>query len=327
MTRKAKATLRPTPRQLSRWQQERSRQRLIFFFGLAAIVLIVGVLGYGYYDSQIAIRWQAVARVDDTVFNLSYYVKVLRAYLGGQKNQDTARAMAAVIVNRIQDDELIRREASRLSLAVSAGEVDQEIRKGMNPEDKTLEEAEFQKLYTQRLSQLGLSDADFREMVRTSLLWVKVQDHLAAQVPDEAEQVHLLAIKLDSQEKAQEVRSRLEAGGDFAALAQELSTDESTKAKGGDMGWLPRGIYPELDETAFSLQPGTLSQVVATPAGEFYLLKVAEKAAKRPVDEDNRNVLKSMAFRDLLEQKRKASRLESYLDDRKLDWAIKQMLP
>ena len=66
----------------------------------------------------------------------------------------------------------------------------------------------------------------------------------------------------------------------------EFSTDETIKQTGGDVGWVPRGIFTELDETAFSLEIGNVSYV-STGAG-FYVLKVTEKEEDREIVEERR---------------------------------------
>jgi peptidyl-prolyl cis-trans isomerase C len=50
-------------------------------------------------------------------------------------------------------------------------------------------------------------------------------------------------ILVDSQEQASSIIENLNEGGDFAALAAEYSSD-STKAKGGELGWVGSDVVP-----------------------------------------------------------------------------------
>lgn len=73
---------------------------------------------------------------------------------------------------------------------------------------------------------------------------------------------------------------RLQAGADFAQLAAEVSEDERTRRKGGDLGWrsaeLPGLSAPALSDAAKSLAPGQYSEVIEV-GDKFYILFVQEK--------------------------------------------------
>ncbi|GAG44219.1 unnamed protein product, partial [marine sediment metagenome] len=84
---------------------------------------------------------------------------------------------------------------------------------------------------------------------------------------EEAEEAHVQAILLGSEEEAQDIRARLEAGEDFAALAKELSRHEPSKEIGGDMGWLTRGTMSSaFDEFAFNSELEMLSEPIRDEA-------------------------------------------------------------
>lgn len=77
-------------------------------------------------------------------------------------------------------------------------------------------------------------------------------------------------------ELAQSTRDRIVAGEDFAALAAELSDDEGSRERDGDLGFFRRGqMVPAFEEVAFTLEPGQMSDPVRTEFG-FHVILVEE---------------------------------------------------
>ena len=80
--------------------------------------------------------------------------------------------------------------------------------------------------------------------------------------------------------KAEDVLQKVKHGGDFAALAKQYS-DDTSKDSGGDIGWIARGqTVPEFEQAAFTLQPGTTSDLVKTQYG-FHIIHVLERQVAR----------------------------------------------
>jgi peptidyl-prolyl cis-trans isomerase D len=92
----------------------------------------------------------------------------------------------------------------------------------------------------------------------------------------------LLRVEDDSQAaeveaRLVEIRSRIEAGEDFAALASEHSDDPSSKVRGGDLGFFGRGaMVGAFEDAAFGGAPGQLVGPVRTNFG-YHLIEVLEK--------------------------------------------------
>src|SRR6266481_1547954 len=79
--------------------------------------------------------------------------------------------------------------------------------------------------------------------------------------------------------KAESVLGEAKNGGDFAALARTHSEDPLTKDAGGDLGLVERGkLEGPIDEAAFALDAGHVTDLIETPRG-FTIVKVEEKQA------------------------------------------------
>jgi len=80
--------------------------------------------------------------------------------------------------------------------------------------------------------------------------------------------------------KAQEIRKKLLAGEDFAALAKAESDDAVSGAKGGDLGTFKRGqMAAEFEQAALTLPVGQVSEPVKTQFG-YHLIEVQQRDTK-----------------------------------------------
>jgi len=78
--------------------------------------------------------------------------------------------------------------------------------------------------------------------------------------------------KEDALAQIQQMKTDIDGGADFGALAQEHS-DCPSGAEGGDLGLFGRGqMVPEFDEAAFALEVDATSDVVETAFG-YHLIK------------------------------------------------------
>lgn len=174
--------------------------------------------------------------------------------------------------------------------------------------------------YYQFLEDVRISDNEYRLIVGTSLLAQRLFEYYEEEkVTVTAEQVYLHYIPVNTEEEANSTMNRANEGEDFAALAQEFSIDETIKETGGDIGWVPRGIFPELDEEAFSLEVGNVSYV-STSLG-YYVLKVTDIEDDREIAEEFRPVLARKELDDWMQEQKEVSVIE-YIDNNKIEWAL-----
>ncbi len=84
---------------------------------------------------------------------------------------------------------------------------------------------------------------------------------------------------------ADDLHAQITAGGDFAALAKEHSTDRGSKGRGGELPWATRERWvPEFADAAFGLEPEQVSDPVESKFG-FHIIQVLEKRDMQPLDE------------------------------------------
>ena len=231
-----------TKRQLSRWQQQKKRQRIILGVGIFTIASVVAIMGVGWYLGQYQPLHQTAIRVNDTEFNMKYYIEMFKVD-SWNRPASYLPYLADEVVKKIERNELMRQGALKLGISISDDEVKEEL-KSYNLPNKDIQ----------------------RDLIRTKLVISKLlNEHFEPQVPVSAEQVHLMAMLLESVEQATEIRAKLEDGESFAELAEELSLDYFSKTNQGDFSWHPKVILNELLSTSivediFSAEVGVLIQ-------------------------------------------------------------------
>lgn len=111
-------------------------------------------------------------------------------------------------------------------------------------------------------------------------------------VPD---RVRCRQIVTGKKDKAEKILSLLEKGENFASVAQKYS-ESPDRDKGGDLGYIGRGEFPEIFERAcFTLATGQTSDVIQSEYG-FHIFKVTDKQPghQRPLEEASMEITKRL---------------------------------
>ena len=112
---------------------------------------------------------------------------------------------------------------------------------------------------------LTVTDAEIKEYYQQNI------NKFAA--PPKVKARHIL---LRNRKEAEQVKQKLQNGGDFTQLAKEYSIDLPMAREGGSMGIIEKGkTLPELEKVLFTLNVGEISDIVETRFG-FHILTVDE---------------------------------------------------
>ncbi len=106
-----------------------------------------------------------------------------------------------------------------------------------------------------------------------------------------------------ARKRAEEARARCLKGEAFATVAKEMSDDPS-KSRGGEIGWVRRGLlFPELEPAVFALPDGGLSEVLESPRG-FHVFRVEGRRGPGLLswDEVHTQLLNTLRARKLQER-------------------------
>ena len=163
--------------------------------------------------------------------------------------------------------------------------------------------------YMDVLTNEGIKEQTFQDMVKMFLVRKELMNALSADLPRTQEQIWVRHILVEDELTALEITDKLTAGGDFASLAAEYSTDETNKDNGGDLGWFARGMMVlPFEEAAFVLEVGEISDPVQTDFG-WHILQALGKE-QMLIDEAAFENMRNQAFTEWLIEKRLEYQLE-----------------
>lgn len=147
----------------------------------------------------------------------------------------------------------------------------------------------------------GFDIQDLRDIIAADLLREKLLDSVITDLDTMQEEVWARHILVDSEDIAQEVLDKLDAGEDWSTLAAEYSQDEGNKDNGGDLGWFTndRMVAP-FSEKAFALETGEISEPVETTFGFHIIQSLGKREVPIPAGKLREN--KQIAFREWLSE-------------------------
>ena len=204
----------------------------------------------------------------------------------------TPQSMREQIIDELVGEELVKQGAKDANITVEPDEVEGYVSQMRSNYDS--DEA-----WQAALKSAGMSEDDYRESLENALLSSKFQDNLASEsmtdeeklagAKDQASQYdgarrssHIL-FAADDWDTAQTVLDQINSGQlDFAAAAEQYSTDTGSKTQGGDVGWDKLTTFVDEYQTALDgLEPNQVSGLVPSEFG-IHIIKCTDKFTMPP---------------------------------------------
>jgi|TARA_B110000967_G_scaffold193304_1_gene220734 peptidyl-prolyl cis-trans isomerase SurA len=126
-----------------------------------------------------------------------------------------------------------------------------------------------------------------------------------------------------SEKQLNDIRLRVMNGEDFAELADEFSQDPGSAKKGGELGWLGKGVLAdEFQKTMIESEINTVSEVFKTEFG-FHFLEVLEKRnhdmTDKLIEDRAYQLLYARKYEEELESTLRSMRAEAFVEIKDLD--------
>jgi parvulin-like peptidyl-prolyl isomerase len=293
-TREERASRRPRTSAARVTGEPQAWSRLLLVGGVVAVLLIVGgIIGFGWYQTQIRPLGKVVLRVGETEFTLGHLERRMKLELETNPffTQNIPLLPDSVYEQLVREAKLLEAADDELNITVTEEDVDARIReRGSLPQD--VEPQVLAAEFDRQVEESGLKPSEFRQMIRAEVIEERARNFFLFVAPKQEVQARFRWIVTTDRATAEEALQRLEAGEDFAAVAQDLSIDTASADQGGEVDWRVRGQLPdqEIEDFLFdTAQPGERTEVLEI-RDAFYIVELLERE-ERELSDTQRQVV------------------------------------
>ncbi|MGH2449014.1 MAG: peptidylprolyl isomerase [Chloroflexota bacterium] len=293
---------------LNHRERESLKEKIALFGGIGLAIVLVGLLGWGYYHDHVVVPGQQraaaavpIAQVGNYTITTGFfkrYEKFQKKEINGQLTQvqqqlltDKANPkgkkkeisslegeqgtlntqltqLATNSLTALIDNQTVLQRSKTVGLPITSAIT----QKAMGQEAKSA----GGRLHLQTFIQTtGLSPNEFQSLVVANYMQGKVQSKLAAETPRRQTKVRASHILVSGKKKAlaERILHKVLQGGNFATLAKKYSTDTTSAKKGGDLGYFTKTqMIAPFSKAAFSMKIGQV-RLVKSQYG-WHIIKV-----------------------------------------------------
>jgi parvulin-like peptidyl-prolyl isomerase len=297
--------------------------RIAILGGVALLlVLVLGLLGWRWYDQNYRVPEKVILRVGEERFKLEYYADRLFPYAQSQAGSGVNLGLAEeALVGVLESEALVRLVAQEKGITVTEQDITAEIAAQLGvPVGGT--GSSFDTLYRQRLKSLTMSDGNYRRMVEAQVYRTRLIDAYKAEMGETGELVTLRAISLSTKEEADAVVARIEAGEDMGTVAQTTSNDLTSRQKDGVLDPEPVRLYPENVRALIEgKEAGAELFGPVDVSGNFWVFRIEKRDPEATPTDTQKNQLAEIMLEDDLKAKRTAVTIRRDLNASDLTWA------
>ncbi len=153
----------------------------------------------------------------------------------------------------------------------------------------------------------GIKDIDQAKAMIKETPFLEFKEEDPNQKTDKIPQDVLDKMNAKAKVKAEDILKKVLAGADFGKLAKENSEDPGSKEKGGDLGFVKKGVFvPAFDKVLFddSFKDGTIySKLVESPFGWHIIKKIKTKKEGGKVEVHSAHILIAKHKQPIIQKK------------------------
>ena len=295
----------------SRSTREKRHERLAWGIGAGLLVLVIGIVVFGFYQEFYRPPRVWAGSVRDQEFKMGDLVERIRV-LQGLSGQVDLSTVPFEYLRDLLNAEVLRQAAPNLGFRLADEDIDGVIKAQFYPSVPEGQESdpgqldqEFRNNYQIFLARTGLAAADFRVIVHEQLALQQLGLMLGRTIPETTEQVEVEWIRSEIEGRIDvgAIRARLGSektggGEEFVKVAGEVGIPAGFADRTGYVGWVPEGAFPELDGALFGdeerdippLEVGEISGPIFTQDG-IYIVRLLTGPTDREFSNQMRNKL------------------------------------
>jgi parvulin-like peptidyl-prolyl isomerase len=260
-----------------------------------------------------------VARVNGQRISLQAYERELNQLLDalavagedleGDEFQTQLPVVRRQILDLLIDNVLVQQAAVEAGITVTDDEIHQRM-------VEVVDEGRSLIAFQAWLEETGQSWEEFGRDMCQDILHQKMFDYVTEGISSTLDMVWARQVVVATPDEAVVVLTRLASGESFEDVAREVSLDEATRDRGGDLGWIPRGlgwIPIDMEEALFAGRPGQVQGPLEVEGG-FVIVQTVEVQIDYALDPDTWEAVRATTFRFWLEGRREASEIVIFVD-------------
>lgn len=265
---------------------------------LSLVIVVTNLL----FAQQVVID-KVIAIVDNEIIlqsELEFQISIFASQRGMDPKSPELKTQ---ILNSMIDEKLVYAQAELDSIVITEAEIDQRI----DYQVKVLQQqygsiAKIEEMYGMPIEKIK---RELREDVRKNLMVQRLREKNFApieasrreveafyyaykdslgMIPEKLHIYHIFRnpkttdkLKKQYRDFAQAVLDSIKQGASFEDMATKYSEDPGSKAFGGDLGFVKKGVfYPQFEAAAYALEVGEISNIIETPVG-YHIIELLEK--------------------------------------------------
>ncbi|MEN3046435.1 MAG: peptidylprolyl isomerase [Candidatus Hydrothermales bacterium] len=269
--------------------------------------IILCLLIFSYKD--LLYRDRVIAVVDKRPIFESEVLEALKFFklLKPELKEEEERELKKKILESLIENELILIEAKKdTTIKVESEEISSYLEDEINRLKREMGESVFaDELKKENLTEETLKEKYFEQVERNLYIQKYIAKYIAPKIeispkeieefyksyidsipelPEGFELSHIFIPVKPSKEiieaarkRAESVYKELKAGADFGYLALKYSDDKFSAIKGGDIGYIERGTFPQdVEEKLYKFKEGEITQPIQGDLG-FFIFQIVDK--------------------------------------------------